>query len=44
MNIRADITTIEGPEGVSKYIELKIPKITENTARTDETTAISSGE
>ena len=43
-NIKADITTIEGPEGVSKYIEPEIPKITENTARTDETTAISSGE
>ena len=43
-NIKADATTIDGPDGVSRYKELNIPIITAKTARADEIIAIISGE
>jgi hypothetical protein len=43
-NIKADATTIDGPDGVSRCKELNIPIITASTARPDEIIAISSGE
>jgi hypothetical protein len=44
INMIVETTTMDGPEGVSKYKELKIPITTDKTASNEDIIAIFSGD
>ena len=44
INMIVETTTMDGPEGVSKYKELKIPIATDKTASNEDIIAIFSGD